>query len=223
MRERHAARQRRRAQEFEAFVAGAAGRLLHTAALLTTEPARPTEPAEQAGRLLTAALARTYADWDRLRGEDPYDRTRQDLATHFARTARHRHGSRGGVLSGLTPQERLVLVLLLYEGVEEEQTAALLGLPVDRVSAICARAVATTHRRTDGVRRMLEGPHPQVPAGLALRAAERGSRLLRRRRALNRLFTWAMWTAVAVFLVWAAVNRPWVDPPAGTTPPLDGW
>jgi DNA-directed RNA polymerase specialized sigma24 family protein len=34
------------------------------------------------------------------------------------------------------------VVLRLYEGVAEEQTAAMLGLPAERVRAICARATA---------------------------------------------------------------------------------
>ncbi|MFE9394461.1 sigma factor-like helix-turn-helix DNA-binding protein [Streptomyces flavidovirens] len=152
MRERQAVRHRRRAREFEAFVAGAAGRLLHAATLLTAEP--PDDNA-RARQLLTAALARTYADWERLRGEDPYDHTRQELAARFARTTwrYHQHGrlcaphhrepaAGGGVLERLTPQERLVLVLRLYEGVAEEQTAAQLGLPAERVRAICTRATA---------------------------------------------------------------------------------
>ncbi|MER6114845.1 RNA polymerase [Streptomyces sp. A0642] len=143
MRERHTVRQRFRAQEFEAFVAGAAGRLLHTATLLTAEPADPPGANARARRLLTAALARTYADWDQLHGEDPYNRTRQDLAARFAREAWRHHGPRGGLLDALSPQERLVLVLRLYEGVPEEQTAALLGVPVDRVRAVCNRSVAT--------------------------------------------------------------------------------
>ncbi|MBT2395856.1 sigma factor-like helix-turn-helix DNA-binding protein [Streptomyces sp. ISL-100] len=142
MRERQANRHRRRAREFEAFVAGAAGRLLHAATLLTAEP--PDDNA-RARQLLTAALSRTYADWERLRGEDPYDRTRQELAARFARSAwRYRqHVAGGGVLERLTPQERLVLVLRLYEGVAEEQVAAQIGLPAERVRAICTRAVAT--------------------------------------------------------------------------------
>ncbi|GGX24702.1 sigma factor-like helix-turn-helix DNA-binding protein [Streptomyces chryseus] len=150
MRERQAIRHRRRAREFEAFVAGAAGRLLHATTLLTAEPA---DDNPRARRLLTAALARTYADWDRLRGEDPYDRTRQELAARFARGAWHYRQHGGGVLERLTPQERLVLVLRLYEGVAEEQTAALLGLPAERVRAICTRATAT----------MRSGP--RAPAG----------------------------------------------------------
>jgi hypothetical protein len=142
MRQRHAA-EGRRAQEFEAFVTGAAGRLLHTATLLTCEPVAPPGSNVRARRLLTAALARTYADWDLLRGEDPYDRTRQDLVLRFAHGTRRGHRPRGGLLDGLTPQERLVLVLRLYEEMAPEQTAALLGLPVDRVRVVCSRAVAT--------------------------------------------------------------------------------
>ncbi|MFJ6568155.1 sigma factor-like helix-turn-helix DNA-binding protein [Streptomyces sp. NPDC091292] len=157
MRQRHASQDARRAREFQAFVAGAAGRLLHAATLLTAEP---PDANPRARRLLTHALAHTYACWDRLRGEDPYDRARQQLAVRFARGAWHEHGlarvawiSRyggrpagtepGGVLARLTPQERLVLVLRLYEGVAEEQTAALLALPVERVRAICTRAMTT--------------------------------------------------------------------------------
>ncbi|MFF2427596.1 sigma factor-like helix-turn-helix DNA-binding protein [Streptomyces mirabilis] len=156
MRERRAFQNARRAREFEAFVAGAAGRLLHAATLLTAEPPNANP---RARRLLTLALAHTYASWDRLRGEDPYDRARQQLAVRFARGAWHQYGALGrsrpapspsvsgsgsvAVLARLTPQERLVLVLRMYEGVAEEQTAALLGLPVERVRAICARAMTT--------------------------------------------------------------------------------
>ncbi|MFJ8197636.1 sigma factor-like helix-turn-helix DNA-binding protein [Streptomyces sp. NPDC096152] len=153
MRERQASHGARRARECEAFVAGAAGRLLHTATLLTAEP---PDDNPRARRLLTLALAHTFACWDRLRGEDPYDRARQYLATRFAREAWLRHGRLGrarprptGLLAALTPQERLILVLRLYEGVAEEQAAALLGLPTERVRAICDRAItALTRART---------------------------------------------------------------------------
>ncbi|MFJ8939177.1 sigma factor-like helix-turn-helix DNA-binding protein [Streptomyces sp. NPDC102365] len=151
MRKRQASRNARRAREFEAFVAGAAGRLLHAATLLTAEP---PDDNPRARRLLTATLAHTYAVWDRLHGEDPYDRTRQQLAVRFARGAWHQYGGLGrtylrgrpapdSALRHLTPQERLILVLRMYEGVAEEQAAALLGLPTERVRAICARAMAT--------------------------------------------------------------------------------
>lgn len=156
MRERQAAQQARRAREFQAFVAGAAGRLLHAATLLTGE--RPgAEPRARA--LLTAALAATYASWDRSRGEDPYDRTRTVLVVRYARGAWRRPRGGGGLLSRLSPQERLVLVLRLYEGVAEEQTAALLGLPPERVRTLCARAVA-------GVLQPPRGPAPPVPPGV---------------------------------------------------------
>ncbi|KUO21932.1 sigma factor-like helix-turn-helix DNA-binding protein [Streptomyces dysideae] len=151
MRERRSAQDARRAREFEAFVAGAAGRLLHAATLLTAES---PDDNPRARRLLTLALSHTYASWDRLRGEDPYDRARQDLAGRFARSAWHQYGGPGALgrssrphpgspLARLTPQERLILVLRLYEGVAEEQAAALLGIPVERVRAIYARAMTT--------------------------------------------------------------------------------
>ncbi len=163
MAERRAVQDARRAREFEAFVAGAAGRLLHAATLLTAESPGDNP---RARRLLTLALAHTYACWDRLRGEDPYDRARQDLATRFARAAWHQYGALGVLgrsrphpdspLARLSPQERLILVLRLYEGVAEEQTAALLGLPRERVHVICDRATATLLHPP-------RGPAPAVP------------------------------------------------------------
>ncbi|MFF2652044.1 sigma factor-like helix-turn-helix DNA-binding protein [Streptomyces sp. NPDC058045] len=199
MHHRHTAHEARRAREFEAFVAGAGSRLLHAATLLTAES---PEENPRARRLLTAALAHTYAVWDRLHGEDPYACTRQQLALRFARTAWHQYGSAPrptavpkprahlphphlpqalrtrlrrsprrperpgprGVLRRLGPQERLILVLRLYEGVAEEQTAALLGLPPERVRALCARAVST-----------LLHPPAEAPSALAGPAGPRPS------------------------------------------------
>jgi RNA polymerase sigma factor (sigma-70 family) len=137
---RRAAAEIRRDAEFEAFTAGAAGRLLHTATLLTGEP-------EQAERLLTATLARTYADWLRMRADDPYDQARAELIRRFAYQPWWRR-PRGGVLARLSPQERLIITMRYFEGVAEEQTAAQLGLPAERVRAICARATAAlrSHR-----------------------------------------------------------------------------
>ncbi|MFJ4277882.1 sigma factor-like helix-turn-helix DNA-binding protein [Streptomyces massasporeus] len=167
MLERHASRATRRAREFEAFVAGAAGRLLHAATLLTAE-APDGNP--RARRLLTLALAHTYASWDRLHGEDPYDRTRQYLATRFARGTWHHYGALGrsrpqpaSPLAPLTPQERLIVVLRLYEGVAEEQTAALLGLSPERVRAIGHRATSVLLQRP-------RGPAPAVTAAKAVRS-----------------------------------------------------
>jgi ferric-dicitrate binding protein FerR (iron transport regulator) len=78
-------------------------------------------------------------------------------------------------------------------------------------------------RKEDEVRRMLDVPHPAVPPDLAARAAERGQRILGHRRAV-RTVAWVLLLAAAVaFAVWAAVVQPWVLPPTGTTPPLEGW
>ncbi|GGZ94039.1 sigma factor-like helix-turn-helix DNA-binding protein [Streptomyces echinoruber] len=158
MRERHAAKDARRAREFEAFATGAAGRLLHAATLLTAEDPHDNP---RARRLLTLALGHTYATWDRLRGEDPYDRARQYLAARFAREAWHHapfprraRPHPAGPLAALPPRERLVLVLRLFEGVAEEQTAALLGLSQERVRVLCDRAAA----------RLLHPPRGSAPA-----------------------------------------------------------
>ncbi|GAA1527307.1 hypothetical protein GCM10009730_40270 [Streptomyces albidochromogenes] len=78
-------------------------------------------------------------------------------------------------------------------------------------------------RTQDEVRRMLETPHPPVPADLGTRAAERGARLLRR-RVLARRLLWLLLALVAVaFAVWAALEQPWVVPPSEIAPPLEGW
>ncbi|MFI0900370.1 sigma factor-like helix-turn-helix DNA-binding protein [Streptomyces sp. NPDC020983] len=142
MGKRRAAAETRRDAEFAAFTAGAAGRLLHTATLLTGDR-------EQAERLLTATLARTYADWLRIRSDDPYDQARTELVRRFACRPFWRR-PRGGVLERLTPQERMVVTMRYFEGVAEEQAAAQLGLPPDRVRALCARAAATLRSRPPG-------------------------------------------------------------------------
>lgn len=140
--------------EFEAFVAGAAGRLLHVAILLTDEAdAASGADCPAARRLLAGALARTYANWRRLRGDDPYDYTRQELCAAYARTSWRHHGGTGrgsGLLARLSPLERLVLVLRVYEGVAEEVTAAQLGLPTERVRVLCNRAVAAMRAARSG-------------------------------------------------------------------------
>ncbi|MEU3463710.1 hypothetical protein ABZ721_27645 [Streptomyces sp. NPDC006733] len=77
-------------------------------------------------------------------------------------------------------------------------------------------------RKEEEVRRILDTPHPYVPAELAERAAARGRRILRRRRALHRLL-WLLLLAAIVAGVVLAVLR-WPDPqPLGTTPPVDTW
>ncbi|QNA75010.1 RNA polymerase [Streptomyces sp. So13.3] len=136
---RRAAAEYQRDVEFQAFTAGAAGRLLHAATLLTGDPAA-------AEKLLGTVLAHTYANWFRMRSEDPYDQARTELVRRFAYRPWWRR-PHGGALDRLTAQERLVVVLRLFEGVAEEQAAAQLGLPVERVRAICNRATATLRSR----------------------------------------------------------------------------
>ncbi|GGX24694.1 hypothetical protein GCM10010353_44660 [Streptomyces chryseus] len=78
-------------------------------------------------------------------------------------------------------------------------------------------------RKQDEVRRMLETAHPPVPADLGTRAAERGARLLRRRRLARRLLWLLLALAAVTFAVWAVLEQPWVVPPSEIAPPLEGW
>ncbi|WP_406862776.1 hypothetical protein ABZO31_21050 [Streptomyces sp. HUAS MG47] len=78
-------------------------------------------------------------------------------------------------------------------------------------------------RRDEEIRRLLRGTgHPAVPSDLAATAVARGARRLHRERLLRRAGWTLLAAAVLVFVVWAAVARPWEPPPA-TTPPLEGW
>ncbi|MET7618240.1 hypothetical protein [Streptomyces sp. NPDC005408] len=83
--------------------------------------------------------------------------------------------------------------------------------------------MSSRERKEAEVRRMLETRHPPVPADLAARATEHGTRLLRRHRALRRALWLLLVAAVIAFAVWAAVAQPWATSPADTTPPLEGW
>ncbi|MFF9629635.1 sigma factor-like helix-turn-helix DNA-binding protein [Streptomyces fradiae] len=150
---------------FGAFVAGTAGRLLHVATLLTSEPVQPPGANPHALRLLTAALGTTYAHWDRLRGgdpygDDPYVYARRELAERFAREARRYRRGRGGPLSRLAPRERLAVVLRLHEGLYEEQAAALMGLSAERVRELFLRGVGALRSAPAPAR-----PHPAPDAG----------------------------------------------------------
>ncbi|WP_431960115.1 hypothetical protein [Actinacidiphila sp. bgisy160] len=77
-------------------------------------------------------------------------------------------------------------------------------------------------RKQEEVRRLLDGPHPAVPVDLAPRAAERGRRVLARRRVLHA----ALWTllvvGIAVGLVLAALWWPSAEP-LDTTPGIGDW
>ncbi|MFD5771282.1 hypothetical protein ACFWIN_36365 [Streptomyces sp. NPDC127049] len=76
--------------------------------------------------------------------------------------------------------------------------------------------------KEEAVRRLLDTPHPRVPAGLGARAAERGGRMRRRERAVRRTCGALAGLAALALTVWAAEARPWEPPPAATTPPFAG-
>ncbi|MFD5734768.1 hypothetical protein ACFWIY_18345 [Streptomyces sioyaensis] len=77
-------------------------------------------------------------------------------------------------------------------------------------------------RKETEVRRMLAEPYPLVPPDLAARAADRGRRLLAHRILRHRL-GWLLALLALAALCWLVMDRPWLPPPAHTTPPVEGW
>ncbi|MEV8043254.1 hypothetical protein AB0P02_05305 [Streptomyces griseoluteus] len=77
--------------------------------------------------------------------------------------------------------------------------------------------------REAAVRRLMEAVPVGVPPELPGEAVRRGARLLRLRRAGRRLLWLVLCAAAAAFLTWAALTRPWAEPPTLTTPPVTGW
>ncbi|WP_405489545.1 hypothetical protein [Streptomyces sp. NBC_00096] len=69
------------------------------------------------------------------------------------------------------------------------------------------------------VKRLLEGPYPAVPPGLAAGAAAHGDRLLRRRRTVRRIGWTLLFAAVVAFLVWASLTHAWTSPSSEVSPP----
>ncbi|MFD4788579.1 hypothetical protein ACFWN1_16290 [Streptomyces sp. NPDC058459] len=77
--------------------------------------------------------------------------------------------------------------------------------------------------REAAVRRLMETVPVSVPPELPGEAVRRGARLLRLRRRARRLLWLVLGAAAMAFVTWAALTRPWVEPPSSTTPPLSGW
>ncbi|WP_443072358.1 hypothetical protein [Streptomyces sp. RPT161] len=75
-------------------------------------------------------------------------------------------------------------------------------------------------RKEAEVRRMLTGAHPPVPADLAARAANRGHRLLRRRRLLRLALCAVLLAAAVAAGMWVAAR--WPTPPSPPAP-LGSW
>ncbi|MFG2816714.1 hypothetical protein [Streptomyces sp. NPDC048410] len=77
--------------------------------------------------------------------------------------------------------------------------------------------------REAAVRRLMETVPVSVPPELPGEAVRRGARLLRLRLHTRRLLWLVLCAAAVAFLTWAALTRPWAEPPSRTTPPLSGW
>lgn len=73
------------------------------------------------------------------------------------------------------------------------------------------------NRRDDEVRRLLDTPHPAVPAGLVARATVRGRRTLRRRRFVHHVLWVLLLAAVVSGIVLAVLAWPDHGTPADST------
>ncbi|MFH9427049.1 hypothetical protein ACH4JZ_02055 [Streptomyces sp. NPDC017615] len=77
--------------------------------------------------------------------------------------------------------------------------------------------------REAAVRRLMEAVPVSLPPELPGEAARGGARRLRVLRTGRRLLWLLLCAAAVAFLTWAALTRPWAEPPSPTTPPLSGW
>ncbi len=145
--------------EFRLFAIGQQRTLYRAALVLTADPGAAED-------LVQTALMRTYAAWDRLRGEAPAayarrvmtnanidrwrrDRGREQLTDEVpeieSRDESADVASRDAVLRALvdlSPQERRVVMLRFLEDFSEAETARTLGIPAGTVKSVTHRAVA---------------------------------------------------------------------------------
>ncbi|WDO11219.1 SigE family RNA polymerase sigma factor (plasmid) [Streptomyces murinus] len=146
--------------DFEEYVRTRQGALLRSARRLTSDPA-------EAQDLLQTALERTYGRWDDIvdkRLADAYvRRVMVNTRTEWWRTRRldevptkylpdvpvedvsEQHADRTllmGVLRGLTPRQRNVVVLRHWDQMSTEETAVALGMTAGTVKSTLHRALA---------------------------------------------------------------------------------
>lgn len=149
----------RRDEEFRAFYAAEADRLHRLAVLLTGEPDRASDLAQE-------ALLRSYRAWPRIQREDPAPYVRRVLVNLVRNEARRKlierrhppgpaafhedHGPRtddairvAEVLRTLPPVRRAVVVLRFYEDLPEAEIARILDRPLGTIKSDLHRALKT--------------------------------------------------------------------------------
>ena len=156
--------------EFRSFVRSEQAPLFRLALLLAGDRGIAED-------LVQTALVRTYARWEKLRGENPaayarrivananIDRWRRDRGREVltdappdgaaSADAGERLADRDAVvraLAELSERERAVIVLRFLSDLSEADTASILGIPVGTVKSVSSRAVAKLRgsRHLDG-------------------------------------------------------------------------
>ncbi len=152
-------RLRDRDEEFRAFYFGEAGRLKGIALLMTGDPGRAEELAQE-------ALLRAYRAWPRIRREDPGPYVRTALVNLCRNEYRRRALDRrppqqtassvtpddariaeamrvADALRALPPIRKAVIVLRYYEDLPEAEIARILDRPLNTVKSDIRRALQT--------------------------------------------------------------------------------
>lgn len=198
--------------DFAAYAHARLPGLVTTAHLLSGDPGdsinprNPNDPRE-ATELARRTLVRVCARWRRIPRDDVDFYVRRFLVKECLRGARGRGRTRGqrrerrqkalpqGVLAHLTTRQRVVLVLLHWEGLREAEIAQLLGWSAGAVRSRARRGLTACGGDAERLRAALAeaaaGVVPSdvpsdiplgVPSGVSLDAVEQRGRALRRRR-----------------------------------------
>ncbi|MFG2128965.1 sigma factor-like helix-turn-helix DNA-binding protein [Streptomyces sp. NPDC048751] len=173
-------------EDFAAYAHEGWPRLVTTAHLLSGDPREATE-------LVRHTLVGVYARWRRIPRDDVDFYVRRSLAKGYLRRARrparHRKASPPVALEALSARQRVVLVLLHWEGLGEVETAQLLGCSAGAVRshaqrglAVCGGGVARLRGLFAEAAEELEGTLGVEPFAVPLGTIERRGRALRRRR-----------------------------------------
>ncbi|MFD4561696.1 sigma factor-like helix-turn-helix DNA-binding protein [Streptomyces sp. NPDC058469] len=179
--------------DFATYAHAGLPRLLTTAHLLFGNQGDPREATE----LVRRTLVRVCARWRRIPRDDVDFYVRRFLVKEYLRgtrgRARRQKALPQGVLGGLTARQRVVLVLLHWEGLREPEIAQLLGWSAGAVRSRTRRGLAVCGGDAERLRGLFAeaaeateaaaGVVPfDVPYGIPLDAVEQRGRALRRRR-----------------------------------------
>ncbi|MFF7970686.1 sigma factor-like helix-turn-helix DNA-binding protein [Streptomyces sp. NPDC007905] len=165
--------------DFAAYAHASWPRLVATAHLLSGDPREATE-------LVRNTLVRVRARWRRIPRDDVDFHVRRSLVKGHLRRARRRKAPPHEAWGALSARQRVVLVMLHWEGLGEVEIAQLLGCSAGAVRSRARRGLAACGGDPEQLRGLFaeaaEGALGVVPFAVPLETVERRGRSLRRRR-----------------------------------------